>query len=448
VLFERARAGLFSIPENGGPETRVTTVNAQAGEIDHTHPIFLPDGRRFLYMVRYGAQDHRNAIVLGSLDSSERREVLKASSSIELSAGHLLVNRGGTLFAQPFDTGRAQLTGEARPIVEGVFSNFLMGRAAFSAAGGTLAYLTGRDVLSRNTLEWFDVSGTSLGTIGGSDTRNRVHALSPDGARVAVVREEPDGRMDIYGVDVERNVTSRLISEPGDDMFPVWSPDGRSLYFTSSRKRSLNLFRHTLGSPGPDELLFESAELKVATGVSADERLLLFTSSVGGLQRERDIWVLPLTGERKPIPVVRTQFDEEGAAFSPDGKWISYHSNDLGSWQVYVASFPAADQRVRISTTSGLGATWSRDGRTLFYFTSDNKVVAVDVTVSAGQLRPSAPRELFSAERAVENAERRLNVDHRGPRFLLTTRVTVADSPSIRVVTGWTGVEAPVTQPR
>ena len=170
---------------------------------------------------------------------------------------------------------------------------------------------------------------------------------------------------------------------------------------------------------------------------------------MGALRTQRDIWVLPLFGERKPIPVVRTKFEEDGAAFSPDGKLISYQSNDLVSWQVYVASFPAADQRVRISTTSGLGATWSRDGRTLFYLTSENKVAAVDVTVSAGQLRPSTPRELFSAERSVEDHERRLNVDPRGPRFLLTTRMPIADTPSIRVVTGWAGSPgASVTQPR
>lgn len=220
-------------------------------------------------------------------------------------------------------------------------------------------------------------------------------------------------------------------------MLPVWSPDGSRLYFTSSRKGSLNLFRRSLAGLPTDELLFESSDLKLPNAVSRDEQVLLFTQSgSGGLWFGRDIWALPLTGERKPFAVVRTRYEEEEAAFSPDGKWISYHSNDLGGWQVYVESFPVAGQRVRISTTSGFGASWSQDGRSIFYRTSDDEIMAVEVAVSPGQLRPSAPRELFASERLADGS-RRLDIDHRGSRFLLTTRLRAADVPRLTVVTSW-----------
>lgn len=189
IILDRPQVGIFSVPENGGPPTPVTKVNAAAGDTDHMWPVFLPDGRRFLHMVRHRpAERHKNAIVLASLDSKESREILKANSNIELSAGYLLFGRDGTVYAQAFDAGTGRLSGEERPIVEGVAHNPANGRVAFSAAANaqTLAYRLGRTNGSINTMEWFDRSGTSLGILGGSDSLNRTYAISPDGTRVAV----------------------------------------------------------------------------------------------------------------------------------------------------------------------------------------------------------------------------------------------------------------------
>jgi Tol biopolymer transport system component len=444
ILFDRPLEGIFSVSPNGGPETRVTTVNTEAGETDHIWPVFLPDGRRFLYMVRYRqANRHKNAIVLASLDSAESQEILKVNSHVELSAGHLLFCRDGTLYAQPFDANAGRLSGAARLIMEGIGHNTGNGRAAFTAAAGatTLMYLPGLvNARTHNTMEWFDADGTSVGTLGGSESRNRAHATSPDGSRVAVMRDEPDGRSDLYVIDVDRNVTERLTSDPGDDMFPVWSPDGTRIYFTSSRRGSLNLFQRSSKAVGDDELLVESNDLKAPSGVSPDGEVLLFTSSTSGLHNGRDIWGVRLTGERKPFVVRQTQYEEEAASFSPDGNWIVYHANDLGSWQVYAESFPVGGERVRISSVSGSNAGWSRDGRTIYYLSSDRKVMAVDVKVSGGQLRPAAARELFVVARLVEGPGV-LDLDRSRGRFLLSTRLNLAEPvnqrPPLTVITNW-----------
>jgi serine/threonine protein kinase/Tol biopolymer transport system component len=444
VLVDRALDGIFSVSENGGTLTRVTTVNTAAGETDHLWPVFLPDGRRFLYMVRYPLADrHKNTIVLASVDSAERQEILKASSHVELSAGHLLFSRDGTVYAQPFDADKGRLTGEARPIAEGIAQNLTNGRAAFSAAAAatTLVYRRGgADGRLHNTMEWFDRAGKSLGILGGTESRNRGHALSPDGTRVAVMRDEPDGRIDLYLIDVERNITSRLTSDPGDDMFPVWSPDGARIYFTRSNKGSLDLFQRSSGNAGGDELLLESPLLKAASAVSPDGKILLFTTSRDGLRNGRDIWGLPLTGEKKPFVVRQTRYEEEAASFSPDGKWIVYHANDLGTWQVYVESFPVAGERVRISSPSGSNAGWSRDGRTIFYLSSDRNLMAVDLTVSGEKLRPAAARELFALDRLTEGPGV-LDIDHGRGRFLLNTRGGAnAEStrvPPLTIITNW-----------
>jgi len=243
--------------------------------------------------------------------------------------------------------------------------------------------------------------------------------------------------MDIYDIDVARNVTSRLISNAGDDMFPLWAHDGARLYFTASGRGGLDLVRRPSSSGASDEILFESPDLKVPTAISKDEKFLLFTRSVNGFYAGRDIWALPLVGERKPFPVVQTRFEEEGAVLAPDGKWIAYHSNDLGTWQVYVDAFPATGRRVRISTTSGYAAAWSADGKTIFY-KSDGKVMAAEIRFEDQAVRPGVPRELFAPPGMTDDA-RSLDLDETTGRFLLVTRQsqTSGPAPPLTVLQGW-----------
>ena len=432
--------GIWSVPAGGGVPTLVTKPAADQGETGHLWPVFLEDGRRFLYLARHRTTNReKNILRLSSLDDRTPRDILEVNSSVELSAGHMLFYRQGVVFAQPFDSRAGRLTGEPRPVAEGVAHNPDNGRSGFSAAtdAEVLVFRRGRSMTAHNTLQLFSNAGTLLGVLGDPEFRNRAHAFSPDGTRVAVARDEPDGKMDIYGIDVARNVTSRLISNSGDDMFPVWSRDGARLYFAGSARGNLDLVRRSSSAGGSDEFLLESPDLKVPTSISPDEQVLLFTRSVSGLYGGRDIWAVPLSGERKAYPVVQTRYEEEEAVFSPDGKWISYHSNDLGSWQVYVDAFPTTGRPVRISTTSGYAAAWSSDGKTLFY-KSDGKIMAADLTFADRVARPSMARELFAPPGMGEDA-RSLDVDARSGRFLLSTGQSQSSGPPppLSVVLGW-----------
>ena len=432
--------GIWSVPAGGGVPTLVTKSAADDGETGHLWPVFLGDGRRFLYLARHRTTNReKNVLRLSSLDDNTARDILEVNSSVELSAGHILFYRQGVVFAQPFDSRAGRLTGEPRPVVEGVAHNPDNGRSGFSAAtdAEALVFRRGRSMTVHNTLQLFNSTGTLLGVLGDAEFRNRAHAFSPDGTRVAVARDEPDGKMDIYDIDVARNVTSRLISNEGDDMFPVWSRDGARLYFAGSARGSLDLVRRSSSAGGSDEFLLESPDLKVPTSISADEQVLLFTRSASGLYGGRDIWALPLSGERKAYPVVQTRYEEEEAVFSPDGKWISYHSDDLGSWQVYVDAFPATGRPVRISTTSGYAATWSSDGKTILY-KSDGKIMAVDLTFADRVARPGVARELFAPPGLGEDA-RSLDVDAKSGRFLLSTGQSQSSGPPppISVILGW-----------
>jgi Tol biopolymer transport system component/tRNA A-37 threonylcarbamoyl transferase component Bud32 len=442
IIFNRQRQGLFMVTAPGGTPTAITKVDAAAGEADHLWPVFLPDGRRFLYLV-LNQDRQKSAIVLDSLDAPGRREILKAQSSFELSAGQLLVQNDGTIYAHPFDSDSGTITGEPRPVASGVAYNARSGRAAFSvsSAGGTLSYLRG-GATEQPILQWFDLTGKPLATVNVAEGAVRVHSVSPDGSHIAVQLEGATGTGDIRVIDVARNVATRLTSESGDQRDPVWSPDGKYIYFASSRNGDMDLYRRSAGGGGADELLFQSKELKSPSSVSPDGRYLLFARWVRG--QPSDIWALPLAGDRQPFPLVRTGYNEGGAALSPDGKWLAYHSNDLGTNQVYVESFPSSQQRERISTTSGAGAAWSRDGKTVFYLTTDGKVMAADVMVVAGRLRAGTPRELFTPAR-LRAGERTLGFAATAGRFLLMTVGTVAGHGpmTVTVLLNWQRLLSP-----
>ncbi|MGI8617495.1 MAG: hypothetical protein ACR2L6_00190, partial [Gemmatimonadaceae bacterium] len=437
ILVQQEPGGLFTLPETGGSLTPVTQLDETAGERSHAWPLFLPDGRRFLYLA-LNRDSSKTAVYLGSLDGPGRTRVVQARSSVEYSGGHLLYQRDGTLMAHAFDLKTGEVVGEARPIAEGVAYNNTNGRGAFSASmsGDVLVYRTGAAAGQANMLQWFDVKGARTGTTGGEPARNRSHRVSPDGTRVAVARADEGGRADIYVVDVARDVPTRLTSDPAEDGGPVWTPDGNRIIFASNRKNRLDLYQRASSGAGADELLFADDTHKIPVDVSPDGKLVLFVR--GFLSRQADLWALPLSGDGKPFPVIQSEFPELGGAFSPDGRWLAYTSEDVGSRQVYVQPFPATGQRVRLSTTTGSHAMWSAEGSTVFYLTDEGAVMAIDVSGSSGALRAGVPRELF-VEEGLRRDGRGASFDRVKHRFLLRFSPTsAAKEGELTVLLNWT----------
>ena len=272
----------------------------------------------------------------------------------------------------------------------------------------------------------------SLGTIGPQESYGPPR-LSPDRRRV-VVHEGSGGARDLWMIDVDRGIPSRFTFDPADDINPVWSPDGAHVVFRSTRKGRSDLYQRASGGAAADEVLFESPESKLPTGFSPDGKILLFNRTMTGTKM--DIWALPITGDRKPFPVIATAFDEGYATFSPDGRWIAYDSNDSGASEVYVQPFPPTGAKVRLSTTSGVSPSWSADGKTVFYMTSDYHMMAVSVTNSGREFRPESPRELFASR--PNGSTRNFGVDPSGDRFLIPVSGDEQTAAPITVVLNWT----------
>ncbi len=230
ILFIADNNTITRVPESGGTVIPVTTLDASRSEYAHLWPDFLPDGKHFLYFAESPAKPENNAIFVGSLDSKDRKFLVKASSNaVYVPPGYLLYNRQGTLIAQPFDADRLQLTGDAVPVAEGVAFNPFGNYAQFSASdNGALVYHGGGGSVPL-TLEWVSRDGAAQ-PLAATPHNYTFPRISPDGKRVAVGIEEAGGGQ-VWVYDTERDAMSRLTFDGANNVDPVWTRDGKRIVF-------------------------------------------------------------------------------------------------------------------------------------------------------------------------------------------------------------------------
>ena len=391
IVFGTVSGPLYRVSAEGGEATTVTALDQSRFENSHRWPYFLPDGRHLLYFVRSN-QAEGGGVYVGSLDAKETKRLLPTVSSAAYAPpGFLLFLRIDTLMAQPFDTDKLELTGEPFPVAEHVAYNPGLGRGAFSVSEtGVLAFRSGSGQIDQPL--WFDRGGKQIGSLGEAGIYFNLW-LSPDERRAAVDRSDPQtGANDIWLFDLSRGIPSRFTTDPGSDSNPLWSPDGSRIVFTSSREGVLNLYQKVASGVANEEVLLKSGEEKVPDDWSADGRFIVFETL--NPKTKWDLWVLPMYGDRQPSPFLQTEFNERQAQFSPDGKWIAYTSDESGTRDVYVQTFPAPGGRWRVSTGGGTQPRWRRDGRELFYIAAGRKLMAADVKPGA-TFEAGVPKLLF-----------------------------------------------------
>jgi len=435
---------LYRVSASGGAATAVTQLDRSRRESTHRWPYFLPDGRHFLYFVRNalpGGPSEQNGLYVGSLDSKDQKLLLHAdSNAIYAPPEYLLFWREQSLMAQPFDAKHLKLIGDAFPVAEQVQYTGGLNYGVFSVSeNGILAYQAGGGE-DRAQLLWFDANGKQIGSIISPGFHGAVR-LSPDGQRLAeFVADTQGANIDIWVHELARGVRTRFTFDPSLDWYPVWSPDGSRIAFASNRKGQFNLYLKDSAGAGTEELLFESEAEKRPTDWSPDGRFIVFGLSDPKGSTRWDIWVLPLFGDRKPFPFLQTQFDEGGAVFSPDGRWLAYQSNESGRGEVYVAPFPGPGGKWQISNGGGRLPTWRHDGKGLFYLSTDNKLMAAEVTPKGSSVQVGVPRMLFQTNPTAGPTFARLyDVSPDGKRFLVSTTAEGASAPFTLVV-NWTAV--------
>jgi Tol biopolymer transport system component len=432
ILFGQENAPIQRVSASGGNATPVLKLDEARKETGHYSPTFLPDGRHFLYESWITAAED-SAIFVASLDGTDRKLLLKNdSNAIYAAPGFLLFARETTLMAQPFDAARLQLSGEPFPIAEQVSFNGQYSYSNFSISEtGTMVFCSGS--ISQRQLVWFDRQGKSLGPVGPPGEYNDI-VLSPDEKRVATQRIVSTNS-DIWLVDLARGLPSRFTFDAATEDDPVWSPDGSTIVFSSTRNGRFDLYRKVSSGAGNEELLSKSETYKEGTDWSVDGRFVLLDQ--GGSNGGTDIWILPLFGDGKPYSLLQTPFSEYQGHFAPDGKWFAYTSNESGRSEVYVQSFPLSGGKWQVSTGGGAQPHWRRDGKELFYIAPDRKLMAVDVKIAA-TFETSAPKTLFQTQVVRYEAPNRYLVTGDGQRFLVNSPVEEVSQTPITVVLNWT----------
>ncbi|HSP69937.1 MAG TPA: protein kinase [Bryobacteraceae bacterium] len=434
VFAPKATGGFLRVAAAGGTPVPLTELDTARKEESHRYPWFLPDGRHFLYSAR-STDTEKTAVLIGDLDSKDRKEILKvASNAVYVSPGYLLFARDRTLMAQPFDAAKLQTTGDALPIAEQVDYRAGANLYGYFAASqnGVLAYASGGYGGSLQ-LTWFDRTGKSAGTIG-KPVDVQWTSLSPDGKSVVTDRlDAASGNRDIWLYDLARGTEQRLTFAE-NNRFPIWSPDSARIAFLGTREGAGKVVAKAANGTGVEEIL-EAAE-KGPTDWSRDGRYLISTTMNSNPKTGNDIWMLPMTGtagERKPVPVFQTEFGESYNRISPDGRWLAYQSNESKRGEIYVVGFPGLNGKWQVSVDGGRIPVWSRDGRELYFVSANNKMMAVEIKPGA-QFQAGVPKPLFDVQLGANNASFDVSADG---RFLIATPVEQGTTVPMTVVLNW-----------
>jgi eukaryotic-like serine/threonine-protein kinase len=427
-----APAVLQQVSEAGGTPQPFTRL--EKGETDHGWPEFLPDGKAVLFAAGMSANDWTNArVAVQSVGTGERRNLVPGGTHPRYApSGHLVYAQGGSLMAVPFEPQRLAVTGATVPVLENVLS-LSSGAAQYSfSATGSLAYVSGSVQAAQSRLVWVSRNGTEQ-PLAAPAHDYKFPQLSPDGRRVAVAIEEQEAQIWLY--DLSPETLTRLTFEGNDNIFPVWTPDGKRITFRSNKEGPANIFWQLADGSGGLERLTTSESNNTPSSWSPDGQLLAFgdTNSTTG----NSIWVLRQS-DRKAQPFHQTRFNEFGARFSPDGRWLAYVSNESGRYELYVQPYPGPGGKWQISTDGGTEPAWNPSGRELFYRAGD-KMMAVDITTQPG-FSAGKPRMLFERRYApgvVPVANFAVSPD--GQRFLMVKPVEEAQAAptQINVVLNW-----------
>jgi serine/threonine-protein kinase len=393
VLAPSPSSGLVRVSDAGGEPKPLTTLDRAKGEITHRWPQVLPGGRAVLFTAHRKSRDFGEAsLEVVMLASGERKVVLSGGSYGRYArSGHLVYVNGSTLFAVPFDVGRLAVTGSPVPVLEKVATSPAEGSGQFSFSDdGRLAYVTAENTVSEYPVVWVERTGQTSPLVAERGTYANPR-LSPDGKRLSMTVLR-DGNWDVWVYDLERGVPSRLTFDEAAETEQIWSPDGRELIFSSDKSGFDNLYRKRADGSGQTEELTKGEQPLWACSWSRDGHVALSTTVTGS---GFDLLVLPLAGEHKPEVFLSTTFREANPAFSPDGRFLAYESNESGRVEIYVRPYPPGGGRWQVSDGGGSAPRWARDGRQLYYRT-DSGIMSAPVEAAGDTLHVGKPETVVT----------------------------------------------------
>jgi len=437
IVFGLNFQAIFKVPESGGPSAPVTQLDKVRGENSHRAPIFLPNGRSFLYFARTDDPDQR-AIYLGSLDQPQQRQrILVADGQFTLGRDpetetyYLLSQQSGKIALQPFNIESGKLEGSSAILLDS------SGTISVSETG-VLAIRSDEQTTTR--LLWLDRTGKELGTLGTPDDYWSI-SVSPDGGYAATTKHDYlTGQFRIWVASLQTGLFEPL-SNLGHTDAPVWSRDGSSLYYTDVRRRQFFRKQIPARDPNADKLIIDLPKDKfvTVTDISPNQRFAAADFATDNAHSEV-AWIEldPTIHSAKPWHFVGAS-GPEGLlpSFSPDGRWLAFASRQAGNLELYVVGFPPSNSESRrISLNGGHTPRWRRDGKELFFLAGDSGLMSADFS-TPGKLPDSPPTLLFHVVPRLATNEAVFDVSPDGRRFLLIDGRDRIGESEIKIILNW-----------
>jgi len=428
ILFSPSpTAPLMRVSANGGAPVPIIKLDPTL-YTSLRWPFFLPDGKHFLYIALHHdvSKSANNMLYYASLDGRENRPLFRSQTNAVYASGFLMFGRSDQLMAQPFNPSSGTLSGEPQNVAKGVMNDSSTWHMDASASSDGLL-LFGSGASGDLELVWMDRSG-KISSIADKLPDLQSAILSPQGDRVALQLNA--GQTDIWVLDLTRGVRTRVTFGPVGNVSPIWSPDGKWISYSSAQNGHFALCRKPSDGSGAEETLLAVDQQPALSDWSSDGKYLLYSLPVPGGPL-RQIFALPLQGERKPSLVV-----ERGAAgkLSPDGRWLAYQSAESGRTEVYVMPFGGGQGKWQVSANGGGRPQWSKDGKELYYMDPAYSLFEVPVTNAGGALQFGAAQKLITNWSAPQVF---YDVSPDGKKFLLD-RVQQQVSQAVTVVTNFT----------
>jgi len=430
IVFGRD-GGLFKVAlDQNASVTQLTQIDQSLGEFQHAWPAFLPDGRRFLFVIR-SKNAERNGVYLGSIDGDAPRFLMPALSRVKYIDGHLLFVRQGILVAQRFNLDTLTLEDQPVTLADRLKYHTSSDAAFDVSTTGVLVYgQTAGESITR--LMVFDGRGRELKPLTAPGAY-RHPRFSPDGRRIVAEKVNTDGNVDLWLYDLERNAVSRLTSTAAPDSHPTWSADGQRVAFSSKRGSVYDVYVKAVDTTEPEQLLVTGPGDKMIEDWSANGKYVSGTVVRSGL------WIHPIDPSEKPWLVRANAMSENWQSeFSPDNKWLAYMSSESGNPEVYVEPIPATGARWQVSTHGGAQPHWRKEGQELLYLAPEGLLMSASLT--RGGWQKSSTMALFHINVPDIVGSGDYTISPSGDRIVVNTFISDPVVPPIDVVVNWSGL--------
>jgi len=439
ILFSPGFLGpVFKVSAQGGAPAPVTVLDPTK-HTTHRWPWFLPDGKHFLFLAtsHTSSDPMQNGIYFGSVDSPETHMIIATDAAAQYASGYLLYHANSALVAQPFDPQAGKLSGASVPLVGNIRYDSGVWRSIFATAqNGLMVYQASSAATMGTRLVWLDRTGKEVSAVTERENLNIDVRLSPDRKLVAFVAGNPVAG--IWTLDLERKTRTRVTFDLQSDAQPSWSPDGKTLVFVYNTPQgggNLEIRSKAADGSGPETTLVSVAHAYHYPSWSPDGKYLTYLWGVA--EKMVSLWIVPVAGDAKPVAILQppsAQSNLYSYRISPDGHWVAYVSDESGSNELYVTTFPEAKGKWRVSTNGASYPVWSGSGRELFYHDLNDVFFVCSVTLKGSEIAVGAPQRLFHA--ATPGIGLPYDVSADGQR-LLVNLVEEEGSAPLNIVSNW-----------